>query len=44
MKAMTIPGNGNTDITENWYQSVRVELQKLGLDAIAENKHDPDLV
>jgi len=43
MKAIIIPGNGNTDITENWFQSVKKELQKLGLDVIAENMPDPDL-
>lgn len=43
MKAIIIPGNGNTDITENWFQNVKNELQKLGLDVIAENMPDPDL-
>ncbi len=43
MKAIIIPGNGNTDITENWFQNVKSELQKLGLDVIAENMPDPDL-
>jgi uncharacterized protein len=43
MKAIIIPGNGNTDITENWYQDVKDGLQKLGLDVIAENMPDPDL-
>ena len=43
MKTIIIPGNGNTDITENWFQNVKKELQKLGLDVIAENMPDPDL-
>ena len=43
MKAIIIPGNGNTDITENWFQNVKSGLQKLGLDVIAENMPDPDL-
>ena len=43
MKAIIIPGNGNTDITENWFQYVKKELQELGLDVIAENMPDPDL-
>ncbi|MCB9823460.1 alpha/beta hydrolase [Candidatus Nomurabacteria bacterium] len=43
MKAIIIPGNGNTDITENWFQNVKSGLHKLGLDVIAENMPDPDL-
>lgn len=43
MKAIVIPGNGNTDVTENWFQSVKKELEKLGIDVIAENMPDPDL-
>jgi len=43
MKAIIIPGNGNTDITENWFQNVKNGLQKLGLDVIAENMPDPGL-
>lgn len=42
MKAMIIPGNGITDITDNWFQHVKEELEKLGLDVIAENMPDPD--
>jgi|TARA_Y100000310_G_scaffold345846_1_gene471190 hypothetical protein len=41
MKAMIIPGNNNSLITENWYQYVRIELEKLGLEVIAENMPDP---
>ncbi len=40
---MIIPGNGNTDISENWFPFVRSELQKLGLEVIAENMPDPEL-
>lgn len=43
MKAIIIPGNGNTDITENWFQNVKKGLEKLGLDVVAENMPDPDL-
>lgn len=43
MKVIIIPGDGNTDITENWFPSVKNELQKFGLDVIAENMPDPDL-
>ncbi len=43
MKAIIIPGNGNTDITENWFQYVKKEIEKLGIEVIAENMPDPDL-
>lgn len=43
MKAIIIPGNGNTDISENWFSYVNKELEKLGLEVIAENMPDPDL-
>lgn len=43
MRAMIIPGNGNCDIKENWYFSVKSGLEKLGLDVIAVNMPDPDL-
>lgn len=43
MKAMIIPGNGNTDISENWFPYVKTELEKLGIEVIAENMPDPDL-
>ena len=43
MKTIIIPGNGNTDITENWFQNVKKGLEKLGLDVVAENMPDPDL-
>ena len=29
MKAMIIPGNGNTDINENWFPYVKNALEKL---------------
>ena len=43
MKTIILPGNGNTDITENWFPHVKSELQKLGLIVIAENMPDSDL-
>ncbi|HUW21393.1 MAG TPA: alpha/beta hydrolase [Candidatus Bathyarchaeia archaeon] len=43
MKAIIIPGNGTTYITDNWFQNVKRGLEKLGLDVIAENMPDPDL-
>lgn len=43
MKVMIIPGNGNTDISENWFPYVKKRLEELGIDAIAKNMPDPDL-
>jgi len=43
MKAMIVPGNNNSLITSNWYQYVKKELEKLGLEVIAENMPDPKL-
>ena len=42
-KVMIIPGNGNTDISFNWYLYVKKELEKLGFEVIAENMPDADL-
>jgi len=43
MKAIIIPGNDHTLITDNWYPYVKGELKKLGLEVIAENMPDPEL-
>jgi len=43
MKAIIVPGNGNTDITQNWYQHVKKQLEDLGIEVIADNMPDPDL-
>ncbi len=43
MKAMIIPGNGNTDISENWFPYLKKELEKLGIKVIAKNMPDSDL-
>ncbi len=43
MKAMIIPGNGNTDISENWYLYLKDELEKLGIQVIAKTMPDPDI-
>lgn len=43
MKVMIIPGNDNTSITSNWYPYVKTELEKLGLEIIAENMPDAKL-
>ena len=40
---MIIPGNGNTNISENWFPYVKRELEKMGIKVIAENMPDPDL-
>lgn len=43
MKAMIIPGNGIAPITDNWYPHVKKELEKMGIEVIANNMPDPDL-
>ncbi len=43
IKAMIIPGNGNTDISENWFPYVKKNLEALGMRVIAKNMPDPDL-
>lgn len=43
MKVMIIPGNGNTDISENWFLYVKKKLERLGISVIAKNMPDPDL-
>jgi uncharacterized protein len=43
MIAIIVPGNGNTDISENWFPYVKKELEKLGISVIAKNMPDPDL-
>ncbi|MEK6888225.1 MAG: alpha/beta hydrolase [Candidatus Aenigmatarchaeota archaeon] len=43
MKVMIIPGNGNTDISENWFPYVKKKLEELGMGVIAKNMPDPDI-
>ena len=43
MRAMIIPGNGDTLITSNWYPYVKDGLEKLGIEVIAQNMPDPKL-
>lgn len=43
MKAMIIPGNGNTEIRSNWYMNVKQKLENLGIEVVATNMPDPDL-
>ncbi len=40
MMAIIIPGNGNTDISENWFPYVKKELEKLGIKTVAKNMPD----
>jgi predicted alpha/beta hydrolase family esterase len=42
-KVMIIPGNGITDISENWFPFVRKKLEKMGFTVIAKNMPDPDI-
>ncbi|MFH1171170.1 MAG: alpha/beta hydrolase [bacterium] len=41
--AIIIPGNGNTDISENWFPYAQRELEKLGIEVRAKNMPDPEL-
>ena len=43
MKVMIIPGNGNSDISGEWFPYLRKELENLGIKVIAKNMPDPDL-
>lgn len=43
MKAMIIPGNRKSDITENWYLYAKKKLQEIGIDVVAKNMPDPDI-
>src|SRR3989338_1217142 len=43
MKAIIIPGNGNTDISENWFSYVKKKLEYMGIEVIAKNMPDADL-
>ena len=42
MRVLFIPGNGNSDINDNWILWTKKEVEKLGIKAIAENMPDPD--
>ena len=35
MKVMIIPGNGNTDISDNWFPYVKKGLEVIGIEVIA---------
>ena len=41
MKVLILPGNDNTAITSNWYLYVKHELEKHGMEVIAQNMPDP---
>ncbi len=43
IKAVFIPGNGESSTKENWFPHVQRELEKLGVQVIAEDFPDPDL-
>ncbi len=43
MKAIIIPGNCNTDISQFWYPSLKKFLEENNIEVIAENMPDPDL-
>jgi len=43
MRAIILPGNGNCDITSQWYLNVKKELEEIGMEVVAENMPDADL-
>jgi uncharacterized protein len=43
MRAIILPGNGNCDISSQWYLSVKEELENFGLEVVAENMPDANL-
>lgn len=43
MKAMIIPGNGVTDIKDNWFPYLKKELENMGIAVVAKNMPDPDI-
>ena len=43
MKVIIIPGNGNTDINDIWFPSVKQALEKKSIEVIAHNMPDPEL-
>ncbi len=43
MKAIILPGNNNTLITDNWYLYVKTGLEKLGVNVIAQDMPDAKL-
>ena len=43
MKVMIIPGNGNTDISDNWFPYVKKGLEVIGIEVIAKNMPDAKL-
>ncbi|MFA6981741.1 MAG: alpha/beta hydrolase [Patescibacteria group bacterium] len=38
-----VPGNGNTDINENWYPYIKRALEESGIEITARNMPDPEL-
>ena len=43
MKAILIPGNGTTDMSEIWLPYVKRKLEELEITVIAKNMPDPQL-
>jgi len=43
MKAMLVPGNGDTDLSEIWYPYAKREIEKLDISVIAKKMPDSDL-
>lgn len=43
LRVIILPGNGNCDITSQWYLHVKKELERVGMGVVAENMPDADL-
>jgi predicted alpha/beta hydrolase family esterase len=43
VKAIFIPGNGNSTTSDNWFPSVKLELETKGIEVIAASFPDPNL-
>jgi len=43
MKVVFVPGNGNSTTRDNWFPSLKTELQDKGIEVIAADFPDPDL-
>lgn len=43
MKAIFIPGNGGSSVLEGWWPNTKENLEKIGIEVVAQNFPDPEL-
>jgi len=43
VKAVFVPGNGNSTTKDNWFPSIKLDLEERGIEVIAATFPDPDL-